>query len=306
MLSTKLSYNSKNQPIIDTSTLKAYFELFKPGVMSLAIMSAIVGIIVAPGHFSTLQLFWTVVCVTFGAASSGAINMCLEIEIDSKMTRTSKRPLPMQKINSKNALEFAMVLGFFSVFFMALFVNFLSAFLLLSTIVFYGYVYTLILKKKTIYNVVIGGIPGALPPLIGWVAVTNSISLNSMWFFLIIFLWIPPHSWALALYKVEEYRKVEVPMMPVIKGRRYTMYQIIFYSILLLISTYLPYFSGMSGLTYLFITSLANSFFIYYLMRMVQNIDDKVNHKFDKIFFIFSINYLFIIFIAAIFDHYLK
>ena len=291
---------------ININTFKSYFELFKPGVMSLAIMSAVIGVILAPGSISGLKLFWALLCIIFGAGASGAINMSLEMDIDSQMSRTSKRPLPMGKMNQKSALEFSVLLGGASVFFMAMFVNLLSAVLLLFTIVFYGYLYTLILKKRTIYNVVIGGIPGALPPLIGWAAVTNSLSIGAFTFFLVIFLWIPPHSWALALYRVEEYKKVNVPMMPVVKGRKYTIFQIIFYSMLLVISTYGPYFFNDLGNIYLVVTSIANVFLIYYLVKIFQNIEDKVNHKYDKLFFIFSINYLFILFLVAIVDDYLK
>jgi len=297
---------NKENFVVNFQTIKSYFELFKPGVMSLAIMSAVVGIILAPGQINNFKLLWSLICIIFGAGASGAINMSLEMDIDSQMTRTSKRPLPMHKMHPHSALEFALVLGAFSVFFMAFFVNTLSALLLLSTIAFYGYFYTLILKKRTIYNVVIGGIPGALPPVIGWAAVTNSLSLGAFTFFFIIFLWIPPHSWALALYKVNEYKKVNIPMMPVVKGRRYTIFQIIFYSILLIFSTYTPYYFNSLGNIYLIITTLANSFLIYYSIKLIQNIDNKSSHKYDKLFFIFSINYLFIIFLAAIFDHYLK
>jgi protoheme IX farnesyltransferase len=291
---------------INFQTIESYFELFKPGVMSLAIMSAIVGIILAPGEINNFKLLWSLICIIFGAGASGAINMALEMDIDSQMTRTSKRPLPMNKINQKSALEFAIILGSTSVFFMALFVNALSAFLLFATIVFYGYFYTLVLKKRTIYNVVIGGIPGALPPVIGWTVVTNSLSIGAFTFFAIIFLWIPPHSWALALYKVKEYQKVNIPMMPVIKGRKYTVFQIIFYSILLIISTYIPYFFNSLEKIYLITATIANLFLIYFSVKLIQNIEDKSNHKYDKLFFIFSINYLFILFLSAICDHYLK
>ena len=245
-----IKIKNDKEEIINFQTIKSYFELFKPGVMSLAIMSAIVGIILAPGEINNFKLLWSLICIIFGAGASGAINMALEMNIDSQMTRTSKRPLPMNKINQKSALEFAIILGSTSVFFMALFVNALSAFLLFATIVFYGYFYTLVLKKRTIYNVVIGGIPGALPPVIGWTVVTNSLSIGAFTFFAIIFLWIPPHSWALALYKVKEYQKVNIPMMPVVKGRKYTVFQIIFYSILLIISTYIPYFFNSLGNEY--------------------------------------------------------
>lgn len=286
------------------TALKAYFELFKPGVMSLAIMSSVLGIILAPGSISGFKLFWSILCIIFGAGASGAINMCLEIDIDSQMSRTSKRPLPMNKIDKNTGLEVAYMMAFFSVFFMAFFVNSLSAFLLFLTIFFYGYVYTVILKRKTIYNVVIGGIPGAIPPLIGWAAVTGSLSWASLSFFWIIFFWIPPHSWALALYKVKEYKKVSVPMMPVVKGRRYTIYQTAFYSILLIISTFLPCYFGLNGLLYLYVAVVCNAFLIYFMVRLISNIVDKESHKSEKLFFVFSINYLFILFLASMIDGY--
>jgi protoheme IX farnesyltransferase len=298
----KLDCDSKSK--IDLQTFKSAWELSKPGVMSLSIASAIVGIILAPGEINHYKLFWALICIILGAGSAGAINMCLEIDVDSKMTRTSKRPLPMKKIDSKVALDVSIAIAGISVFFAALFVNFLTSFLLFLTIIFYGYLYTAILKKKTIYNVVIGGIPGALPPIIGWTAVTNSISFGALTFFLIIFLWIPPHSWALALYKTKEYQNANIPMLPVVKGRRYTINQIIFYSILLIAASYTPLFFNDLGLLYLAINTVCNAFFIYFLIRLFKN-EDPDNHIWDKKLFIFSINHLFILFIAALFDYYL-
>ena len=286
--------------------LKAYFELFKPGVMSLAIMSGALGIIIAPEQISGLKLFWSLLCIILGAGASGAINMCLEIDIDSQMSRTSKRPLPMNKITKERGLEVAYYMAFFSVFFMALFVNVLSASLLFLTIFFYGYIYTLILKRRTIYNVVIGGISGAIPPLIGWASVMNSLSWASMSFFWIIFLWIPPHSWALALYKAKEYQKVSVPMMPVVKGRKFTIYQVVFYSILMIASTYLPYYFGLNGVIYLYVTTFSNLVWVYFTMKLMKNIVDKENHRSEKLFFVFSINYLFIVFFASMIDCFFR
>lgn len=293
------SWTNKNLALI-----KAYFELCKPRVMYLAILSAFIGMVLAyrtnPVEIDFVKSLWAILAIFMGAGSAGALNMYLEVEIDAQMSRTSKRPLPSWKVQRKHAFRFAFILGLFAVLFMYIFVNPLSALLLLSTIIFYVIFYTLLLKKNTIYNVVIGGVPGAIPPLIGWASVMNSLSWSIFSFFLIIFLWIPPHSWALALYRIEEYRKVKIPMMPVIKGRQYTIHQMVFYSILMIISSYLPFIFGLCGYLYLISCSILNLYFTYYMFKVYQNIEDKFNHRYDKILFIFSIKYLLILLIVAL------
>lgn len=291
----KLSEKSSKLQII-----KAYFELCKPNVMYLAIITAITGMFLAPSDISIAKFLLTIIFVSMGAGAAGAFNMYFEMDIDAQMSRTSKRPLPSWRLKRNNALKFAYIMSALSVGLMALTINFLSSFLLLFTIVFYAYFYTLILKKNTVYNIVIGGIPGAIPPLIGWAAVENSLNMAIFSVFLIIFLWIPPHSWALALFKVKEYSKVNIPMLPVIKGRAHTINQIMVYSILMICSTYLPYFYRISGIFYVIVASILNIIFAYWVLKLYKTKENTQNHKNEKILFIFSINYLFVLFLSMI------
>jgi protoheme IX farnesyltransferase len=281
--------------------LKSYFELCKPNVMYLSILTAIAGLFAAPSQILFLKAFFSIILISIGAGSAGAFNMYFESDIDSIMERTKKRPLPSWKIKKENALYFAIFSSVFSVFFLFIVSNLLSAFLLLLTIIFYAFIYTLILKKRTVYNIVIGGIPGAIPPLIGWAVVENSLSLSSFSLFLIIFLWIPPHSWSLALFKLEEYKKVNIPMLPVKKGIKKTNQQILVYSILLIISSYFPFFLKIVNLLYLPIITILNIFFMYFVLKIFFN-KDYTNHLYEKKLFFFSINYLFIIYIYIIFE----
>jgi protoheme IX farnesyltransferase len=285
-----------------TRKIKSYYELCKPNVMYLAILSALTGMFLAPGNISFLKGFFSIILISLGAGSAGAFNMYFEMEIDSLMQRTSKRPLPSWRLKKENALYFAIFLSLFSVFSLWFVANGLSAFLLALTISFYAFVYTLILKKRTIYNIVIGGIPGAIPPLIGWSVVMNSLSLSIFSLFLIIFFWIPPHSWALALFKIKEYKKVQIPMLPVVKGRNETIDQILIYSILLFFSSYLPVYFHLVSHFYILIASILNGFFLYFVFRLMQDRDDKLKNKYEKKLFFFSINYLFILLLWIICD----
>jgi protoheme IX farnesyltransferase len=280
--------------------IKSYFDLCKPNVMYLAILSSVAGIFLAPGNISFFNGLLSLIFVSMGAGSAGAFNMYFESEIDAMMERTSKRPLPSWRIKKNHALYFAIFLGISSVLSLWTIANLLSAALLFATIIFYGFIYTLILKKRTLHNVVIGGIPGAIPPLIGWAIVENSLSLRIFSLFFIIFLWIPPHSWALALFKIKEYKKVQIPMLPVIKGRENTINQILAYSIALIISSYSPYFFNLISIYYAFFISFLNFFFIYFSIKLFFDKKDKLNNKFEKRLFLFSINYLLLLLIWII------
>lgn len=276
------------------STVKDYILLMKPRVMSLVIFTGFVGMWLAPYSVHPFIAVIAVVCIALGAGSAGAINMWYDRDIDSLMKRTQKRPIVRGAIEPDEALSFGLITGFFSVFFMALCVNLLAAFLLLFTIFYYICIYTIWLKRRSIQNIVIGGVSGALPPVIGYAAVSNTISLEPIILFLIIFIWTPPHSWALALFCNDDYKNCKVPMMPAVKGALYTKKQILIYSILLFIVSLMPFFIGMSNVIYLIIAGILGLVFLYYAASLFYDTPD---NKQAKRLFAYSIFYLFFIFL---------
>ncbi|ABV73680.1 protoheme IX farnesyltransferase [Rickettsia canadensis str. McKiel] len=276
------------------STVKDYILLMKPRVMSLVIFTCFVGMLLAPYSVHPFIASIAVVCIAFGAGSAGAINMWYDRDIDSLMKRTQKRPIVRGAIEPDEALSFGLITGFFAVFFMALCVNLLASFLLLFTIFYYICIYTIWLKRRSIQNIVIGGVSGALPPVIGYAAVSNTISLQSVILFLIILIWTPPHSWALALFCNEDYKNCKVPMMPTIKGALYAKKQILIYSFLLFIVSLMPFFIGMSNFIYLIISGILGLVFLYYAGSLFYDTPD---NKQAKRLFVYSIFYLFFIFL---------
>ena len=278
-------------------SVKDYIMLMKPRVMSLVVFTAFCGMIMAPGNIHPLIAFVSILCTTLGAGSSAAINMWYDRDIDAVMKRTQKRPIITGAIEASEALSFGVITGVISVVLMALCVNLISAALLATTILYYIFVYTVWLKRSSVQNVVIGGAAGALPPMIGWAAVSGDISWQSFSLFAIIFIWTPPHSWALALFRVQDYRDCSVPMMPVIKGELYTKKQIFFYSILMIITSLAPYFLGMAGLVYLSVAIVSGLIFLYYAAMLFK---DDAKHSRAKKLFWYSILYLFAIFLTLI------
>lgn len=276
------------------STVKDYILLMKPRVMSLVIFTGFVGMWLAPYSVHPFIAGIAVVCIALGAGSAGAINMWYDRDIDSLMKRTQKRPIVRGAIEPDEALSFGLITGFFAVFFMALCVNLLASFLLLFTIFYYICIYTIWLKRCSIQNIVIGGVSGALPPVIGYAAVSNTISLESIILFLIIFIWTPPHSWALALFCNDDYKNCKVPMMPAVKGNLYTKKQILIYSILLFIVSLMPFFIGMNNFIYLITSGILGLVFLYYAGSLFYDTPD---NKQAKRFFAYSIFYLFFIFL---------
>ena len=268
----------------------------KPRVMSLVVFTAFCGLSLAPGNIHPLIAISAILFITIGAGSAAAINMWYDRDIDAIMKRTQKRPIITGAINPDEALSFGIVTGVLSVILMALCVNITSAILLSITILYYVFIYTIWLKRSSIQNVVIGGAAGALPPMIGWAAVSGEVSWQSFTLFAIIFMWTPPHSWALALFRVQDYRDCGVPMMPVIKGDQYTIKQILFYSILMVITTLLPYILGMSGQIYLAIALTLGAGFMYYTVKLFGDNDN----KYAKKLFWYSIFYLFTIFLSLL------
>ncbi len=278
------------------SSVKDYLALMKPRVMSLVVFTAFCGLLLAPGNIHPLIAISAILFITIGAGSAAAINMWYDRDIDSIMRRTQKRPIVTGAINPDEALSFGVITGVLSVILMALCVNITSAILLSITILYYVFIYTIWLKRSSIQNVVIGGAAGALPPMIGWAAVNSEVSWQSFTLFAIIFMWTPPHSWALALFRVQDYRDCGVPMMPVIKGYQYTKKQIFLYSILMVFTTVLPYSLGMSGRVYLAIALTLGVVFLYYTIKLFSDSDN--NHA--KKLFWYSIFYLFTIFLSLL------
>lgn len=280
------------------SQVEDYFVLLKPRVMSLVIFTAITGLYLAPGKIHPFIAVLAILSISIGSGAAGAINMWYDRDIDNIMQRTKKRPVPSGKIAPEDALSLGVFLSVASVTLMGLAVNILSAALLAFAILFYGYIYTVLLKRHTPQNIVIGGASGALPPLIGWACVTNNITIEPVILFLIIFLWTPPHFWALSLYSADDYKKANIPMMPVTAGIKHTKKQILLYSILLSIVTIVPFTLEIVGVVYLSSTIILN---LIFLIMALQLYLDPLN-KLAKKLFIYSIFYLFLVFLIAMLD----
>ncbi len=294
------SYRLQN--FFDIDRIRDYLALTKLRVMSLVIFTGLAGLILAPGHIHPFKAFLTILCIALGSAASGTINMWYDRDIDAIMTRTRNRPIVTGKIPPEQALNFGIALGVISVSVMAIFVSYMASFLLLLTISFYVFIYTMWLKRTTMQNIVIGGAAGALPPMIGWAAVTGDVSFASFSLFLIIFLWTPPHFWALSLYQSEDYKRCNIPMMPVVMGDDYTKKQIVIYAILMVVASVIPTFISLTSILYVVFASLLGSVFIHYAIALLP---DTKNLLAPRLFF-FSIIYLFAIFLLMIVDHYLK
>jgi protoheme IX farnesyltransferase len=250
--------------------VRDYIALLKPRVMSLVIFTAFVGIIIAPGGVHPVIGFTALLCISVGAGAAGALNMWYDADIDRIMQRTRSRPVPAGRIPAGEALTFGMVLSAGSVAVLGLLVNWIAAGLLAFTIFFYVVVYTMWLKRRTPQNIVIGGAAGALPPVIGWASVTGSVSLESLVLFLIIFLWTPPHFWALSLYKADDYAKAGVPMLPVVSGHHETRRQILIYSVILALSGLLPTMIGMASIAYGVIAAGLGAIFVALAVRVYR------------------------------------
>ncbi len=269
-----------------------YFALLKPRVMSLVVFTAFAGMIVAPGAIHPFLAFVAILCIAIGAGASGALNMWYDADIDRVMSRTSGRPIPTGRIKPQEALSFGMVLAAFSVLTLGLLVNWFAGFLLAFTIFFYAVVYTMWLKRSTPQNIVIGGAAGAFPPMIGWACVTGSVSIESIVLFLMIFLWTPPHFWALALYKVGDYEKAGVPMMPNVAGMKSTKGQILLYAVLTACVGVLPYVLGFASPVYGVFSAVMGLLFVQRAWRVFRMPDTDAVMAPAKSLFGFSLLYL--------------
>lgn len=278
--------------------IQDYALILKPRVMSLVVFTAFVGLLLAPGTIDPKTALIAVICIAVGAGASGAINMWYDQDIDHIMTRTMKRPIPAGRMNPLEALFFGMALSILSVGFMAWMVNLPAAALLATTILYYVFIYTMWLKRRTPQNIVIGGAAGALPPMIGWTAVTGDIGLGSIALFAIIFFWTPPHTWALALFRRGDYEAAGVPMMPVVVGEKETKRQMLIYTALLIPATLAPVFLQTSGLIYgLAALGLGAEFW-----RRCWRLWKADDLETARPLFFFSIFYLFLIFAALLID----
>ncbi len=284
------------------ATVADYFALLKPRVMSLVLFTALAGLVIAPGDINPFTAFAALLCVALGAGASGALNMAYDADIDALMQRTASRPIPRGAIAAEEAYAFGTVFAVASVTMMGLFVNLLAAGLLAFTIAFYYFVYTAWLKRRTPQNIVIGGLAGALPPAIGWAAVTGSLDVAPLVLVAIIFLWTPPHFWALSLYRAGDYARAGVPMLPVVAGKRETRRQILRYAIVLCVAGISPVALGFGGPLYLAASAGLGAWFVV-LSLAVSRERDEVREPHARKLFLVSILYLFALFAALIVEH---
>jgi protoheme IX farnesyltransferase len=301
-------------PVAAPARWQDYIALLKPRVMSLVVFTGLTGLVCARTPMNPVLAAVAILCIAVGAGASASLNMWFDADIDARMRRTRSRPVPSGRVQGADALGLGVVLSLFSVGMMILAVNLLAAALLAFTIAFYAVVYTMWLKRLTPQNIVIGGLAGALPPVIGWAAASGSVPLNAWLLCAVIFLWTPPHFWALSLYTAEDYAKVGVPMMPVVKGAASTRRQILIYSLLLVPVAIAPVFTGLGGAIYLAVSGLGGLAFIGLALRLFasragdkadERRDDglyevKVGARHARNLFAFSILYLFALFAALL------
>jgi protoheme IX farnesyltransferase len=279
-----------------------YLALMKPRVMSLVVFTALVGMVIAPAHIHPVIGLTALICISVGAGAAGALNMWYDADIDAVMTRTRSRPIPRGRIAPGEALAFGVTLAGFAVAVMGLLVNWFAATLLAFTICFYVLVYTMWLKRSTRQNIVIGGAAGALPPMIGWAAVTGGISVEPFLLFLIVFLWTPPHFWALSLTRVDDYSRAGLPMLPVVAGADETRRQILLYSIALVCASAAPWWFGHAGAVYAATALVMGALMVMLALRLRSARDERQARQAAQRLFGFSILYLFIVFAALLIE----
>ncbi len=286
----------------ENTTWRDYFALCKPKVVALLLLTSVVGVVLAspPGEISLFILIVSSLGIGLGAAAGAAVNQIVEREIDARMARTENRPLPQGRISQQNAFIFAMLMAATSVFVLTAWINTLTAVLTFASMIGYAVIYTMYLKKATPQNIVIGGLAGATPPLLGWTSVTGAVDPHGLLLVLIIYTWTPPHFWALAIHRRDDYAKVNLPMLPVTHGIEFTKYSILGYTILMFIATLLPYIAYMRGELYLISAVLLGLYFFYKVFMLMFS--KRKNAAIST--FVYSINYLMFLFIAMVADHY--
>ena len=284
------------------SYIKAFFNLMKPRVMSLVIFTCAVGLLIAPAEINFINATCSLLAVALGSGAAGALNMWYESDLDSLMSRTCLRPIPTGKLTKNQALTFGVLSALTSIVFLYIFSNLIAAAILTITILFYVFVYTIWLKRKTSQNIVIGGAAGALPPIIGWAIATNGIALEPIILFLIIFVWTPSHFWALSLYKSDDYRKAKIPMLPITSGIKTTKFNIFVYALILFPVALSPYFFDFSGTVYLFLALLLSGYYVFISIKLLMEKDSALEKRLAAKLFGYSILYLFAIFVSILVD----
>ncbi len=294
--------NTDTDTTLEKTTWRDYFALCKPKVVALLLLTSVVGVVLAspPGEISLFVLIMSTLGIGLGAAAGAAINQIVERESDARMARTKNRPLPQGRVSQKNAFIFALLMAAASVFILTEWINTLTAVLTFASMIGYAVIYTMYLKKATPQNIVIGGLAGATPPLLGWTSVTNSIDPHGLLLVLIIYTWTPPHFWALAIHRRDDYAKVNLPMLPLTRGIEFTKYSILGYTILMFMVTLLPYLAYMRGEIYLVSAVLLGLYFFYKVFMLMFS--DRKNAAIST--FVYSINYLMLLFVAMVVDHY--
>ena len=278
----------------------------KPRVMSLVLFTSMVGLLIAPEKVSFIVSVISLFAVALGAGAAGALNMWYESDLDALMTRTCLRPIPTGKVQKNQALWFGIILSIISISLLYFTANLVSSILLAITIGFYFFIYTIWLKRRTPQNIVVGGAAGALPPVIGWAIATNSISIESIILFSIIFIWTPSHFWALSLYKSSDYKKAKIPMLPITSGIQITKLNILIYSLLMAPVVTLPYFFNFGSLFYLTLSSLMTSYYVYLCVILFKEKNNKISNIIARKIFVYSIFYLFLIFVLILADNVIK
>jgi len=284
------------------SYTKAFFNLMKPRVMSLVIFTCAVGLLIAPIKVNFLDASFSLAAVALGSGAAGALNMWYESDLDSIMTRTCLRPIPTGKLSRNQALIFGVLASFISIITLYVFSNLVAATILIITILFYVFVYTIWLKRKTPQNIVIGGASGALPPIIGWAIATNEVSLEPIILFLIIFIWTPSHFWALSLYKSEDYRKAKIPMLPITSGVKTTKLNIFVYALALFPIAISPFILNYSGKFYLTSSVMLTGYYVFLSYKLYKEKNSVQEKKLATKLFGYSILYLFMIFTFILID----
>lgn len=316
-----MTMTDRQAPLVTTAQPEDFFQLLKPRVMSLVVFTAVTGLIVAPGRLDWVNAVVAVLCIAMGAGAAGALNMAAEGETDALMRRTRGRPVAAGRVRKNDAVAYGSVLSLFSVMLLGMTTNWLAAGLLALTIVYYAWLYTLVLKRRTPQNIVIGGAAGAFPPVIGWAAVTGDAPWQAWLLFLIIFLWTPPHSWALALYSAGDYAKAGIPMMPVARGAKSTRLQILLYTLIFVPVAVAPAFTGLGGPIYLVVSIVGGVAFLGLALRLYRSragdqpdkaeavgreaalYDVRAEAKPARNLFAFSILYLMALFSALLVEH---
>jgi protoheme IX farnesyltransferase len=282
--------------------LKSYYLLCKPNVVYMMLICALVGMLLAEESVSSIsRIVIALIGIAFCSGSAASINQVIDRKADASMTRTDQRPIPQGELSAVHASTFALVIGLTGALILYFFINTLTMILTLASLIGYAFIYTVYLKRATPQNIVIGGLAGAAPPLLGWASISNTIDPYALLLVLIIFVWTPPHFWALAIYRKDEYAKESIPMLPVTHGVAFTKLQIVLYTIILFIVSVLPYIVLMSGWIYLFSAITLSSMFMYYSIKLYYSDDNAFAMK----TFNFSIYYIFLIFVALLLDHFL-